>query len=371
MTYKFQNTLNYLRAFLTDQYENLPGIDEKTEAFAERHYVISVLKYVENMRTGKYKDLQKSCDAVRTEHMLRLQSCKQVFQKFEEQKITYAVIKGAQVDKRAYKDLGLRPSGDLDVLIRKSDFTAVKNIFEEEGFVCGKFTSDKTIKKFTRERLLFFNLYGHQAPTFAKIVEDSNHQKHYIEIDTNFSVTWQGDDNVFSNVEILLNETEDVTYHGIQYKALNPELFLLQLCLHNYRDMNSTHAIQQWDIGPRSLFDIYSLVYHQNNYIDIDAFVAWVKKLDYVEQVCYMFYHCNQIFGQLLFMETCLDLLGFQDDDSVNTFGLIKNEKIHWAVPFEELFERENIISLIEPLLTAQDKKNLETTEAFMVADDG
>ena len=53
---------------------------------------------------------------------------------FKENNIAVIVLKGAAIAEELYKDTGLRPMEDIDLLIKKSDWPRVKDVLEKQGY---------------------------------------------------------------------------------------------------------------------------------------------------------------------------------------------------------------------------------------------
>lgn len=117
----------------------------------------------------------------------RFASCREVFRRFEESDIPFAVIKGAVLSQAAYGDPFTRRSGDIDILIGKDDAPRVKEILLGCGFVQGK-VEDGALREFTRREIIFQSAMTHQLPPFTK--KTLNPFCPFVQIDVNTDIFW-------------------------------------------------------------------------------------------------------------------------------------------------------------------------------------
>ena len=108
---------------------------------------------------------------------------------FEKSSIQYVITKGVYAAKTAYINEGLRRSDDLDVIINRDDYSKVKNILQDHGYIQGYY-DPKTgkITKFTRKQELFYLSFTDQSAPFVKKTGDDFLP--IVNLDINFQIFW-------------------------------------------------------------------------------------------------------------------------------------------------------------------------------------
>lgn len=346
---KYQIVKACLNSFI-DRKGIVPKFDySDIEELAFRHRISPVVKYV--------CSIENSIDRNKTKnrHYQRIYNLCNVFNKLDKKSIPYAVIKGAYLDKIAYKNLGLRSSKDIDILIDKKNYTILCEILEAEGFVCGYYDEEKDeIKKYSRDLILYNYLYTHQAATYVKRVKVDG-AWYTIKVDINFSVTWGEDTDGYRNSAEILNNLRYVEYEGIRYKVLTPEYFLLQLCLHSFRDMNSIVLIYKNKYSLRLLCDVYYYIVNDLETVNADKFVDVVKQLGYEKSIYHILYYVREVFGDNNWVTYVMDTLGENSKKWVSLFGLTDEERKVWNINFLERILCDDLFEKIKPMLTDSD----------------
>ena len=232
----------------------------------------------------------------------------------------------------------------------------------DEGFVCGYYdkNSDKIIN-YPRETILFHYLYTHQAATYVKRVSYDDENYFTVRIDINFSISWQEDvDGEIYTVDIL-KHTIYVDYLGLRYKILSPEYFLLQLCLHSFRDMNSIVLIYNNKYVLRLLCDVFYYIVGEQNKIDFDRFIDIAKKYRYERQIYYIFYYISKEFKNDPIVEYVKSQLNQNSHRYVNYFGLSEEEMKMWNIDFTMRVTCGDISKYIVSSLNTNDLNKINT----------
>lgn len=336
-----------LQAFSRNENINSQFDISAVEKFATKNKILSIIKYV--CKIDNKTELNKN----KCRHYQGISNCVNVFKKLECKAIPYAVIKGSYLDKTAYLNRGLRSSNDIDILIDRRNYKILCEILESEGFVCGYYDYiSKEICKFSRKVIMYNYLYTHQAASYIKTVT-TNDYFYIIKVDINFSISWGEDVSWDKYTAELLKNTREVEYEGLLYKVLNPELYLLQLCLHSYRDMNSIVLIYKNKYILRLLCDVY--YYLLREIINIDLFIETVKKYGYERQAYYIFVYIKEFFGNSELIQYILDALGEAANEWISCFGLTEKERKTWNLSFKERIMSDNLFECIKPLLDDAD----------------
>ena len=100
----YETLIQYLNRFAEDDVVINKQEMEKDEALlhlSKRNKVLSIVQYLngENQKEFKVNQLK---------HYARIESCMNLFNTLDNLHIPYAVIKGAYLDKVAYKNIGVR-----------------------------------------------------------------------------------------------------------------------------------------------------------------------------------------------------------------------------------------------------------------------
>ena len=147
------------------------------------YYLLSKIKAA-NVYTKKYKAeaaFNRLCV------FQRYQAVRGVLSDIEKTSIPYALVKGAVLSTAAYGNPYARHSGDVDLLIRRTDIDIVKSLLLENGFIQGRVTANG-IEPFSRRELLFQTTMSHQAAPFIKDI--AHPLCPFINVDVNMTVNY-------------------------------------------------------------------------------------------------------------------------------------------------------------------------------------
>lgn len=140
---------------------------------------------------------------------------KPLFNEIEDLGLRAAVIKGGRLAETLYKDIGLRPFVDVDLLVDYSHRKKLYEILEKHGFLRKSSASEDM--ELGEGRYSFWTL----RPYFCK-------KRLFIEIHYNFP----GLHIPFSLEEDLWNRLQSTKIGEAEAKVLSPEYELCLLCLH-------------------------------------------------------------------------------------------------------------------------------------------
>lgn len=314
---------------------------------------------------SEYENQYKT--ALKTESVLnkisvnqRYKICSDLFSKFDEYKIPYAVIKGAVLSETAYRDPFCRQSGDIDLLINRKDIDNVKKLMLEEGFVQGRVT-EKGIEPFTRKELLFQSAMSHQTAPFIK--KTDNKFCPYVNVDVNLDILW-GESDRRSDMDYVLKNTLSTAMFNVPIKKLTPEMELISLCLHHYKDMNSLYLLYNRGLSLSLFCDIY--FYIKNAEIDPKALLCHCQSLDVREYVYYCLYYTRLIFEDCN-SEKYMQLLYLPRAESlINTFGLTDDERQAWDIDFFTRLFETNLQDYFEKTLSKEALEKIQINRELM-----
>lgn len=293
----------------------------------------------------------------------RFQKCEMLFKCMEENEIKYAVVKGAVLSNMCYQNPYVRISGDIDILIERRDLDYVKEIISEQGFVQGRIGSNG-IKKYSREKLLFYTFTSHQIAPFLKI--NDSEVCPYIEIDLNTDILW-GESVNKVDIGWILSQRKRTALDGIHFWKLDTKIEFICLCLHHYKDMNSIYLLYQGGLCLNLFIDIY--FYVKSNYNDLLSVSELYELCDFLgvsKYVYYCLYYTDFIFNDeslKLFYE------GKETEETMNIldcFGLDESELQKWKIGFLERLFDGCIKSYMEENLPYKLREKIKINQMFL-----
>lgn len=290
----------------------------------------------------------------------RFRACEKVFYAFEENRIPYAVIKGAVLSAAAYGDAFMRCSGDIDILIRRKDIDMAKNILRSNGFIQGRICDGK-IKEFTRRELVFQSAMSHQTAPFIK--ETGGKLSPFVKADVNFDIMW-GESSMKADMDFVLSHTEKTELCGVLFQKLTPEMEFISLCLHHYKDFNSIYLIADRGMQLSHLCDI--LYYLRSCSPSAALLFEMCQTLGVTDYIHYCLYFTNCIFAD----PTVSEYLGIFDkmkaQDLTPFYGLCESERKKWDIPFEERLFDKDFPGKFYQALSDEDKAKVKTNRDLM-----
>ena len=188
---------------------------------------------------------------------------------FKEERIKVVLLKGGFLSEYVYKDIGLRPFSDIDILIERKSMKKAKNIMGKLGFVEGKFNKiEKKIEEFSKSQKIINERYtGHLE--FVKY--DNKMSNGLITIEIHSNIFWNDEErhfvgniaSVWRNLILLRNGKGKGLYR------LSNEYFLLHSCFHLFKDATSIGKIaESRDLRLLNFTDIYEIIMHFNSKLD-------------------------------------------------------------------------------------------------------
>lgn len=178
---------------------------------------------------------------------------KLISSRFYEANIKHVFLKGSVLASTIYP-IGTRASNDIDLLIPKEAIETAKKILYELGFVQGKYNyKNDTIEKFDDYAIKqSIKDRGETAP-FIKIINETAIKT--LDVDVNFSLDWNSDDNdevvdKFLQERILIPIDNNTSIY-----SLKEEHLFIQLCIHLYKDSALLNIVKK-----RKVLDLYKFV---------------------------------------------------------------------------------------------------------------
>lgn len=268
--------------------------------------------------------------------------------------MSYAVVKGQCLSLQAYNDIYKRNSSDIDILISRKDLLLFEDKLEKRQFKC------VTSSRYDR---LFYNMHSHQAPPYTKGIT---------EIDINFDIFWG--EYIGKRVDIadFLSDTIEVDICGCKVKTLPPIKALIQLILHNYKDINSIFLLSSRKVIKKSQFkDVFYLL--KNNLLDIpmDKLYALCSSYGIIPYMYYMLYYTNVIYEDEMLKKYVTAFKTPDGSQLLNCYGLNEYERHEWRYDFNKRLNSENIYNLIKEDLTEKDLDKIKINKRVLLGEEG
>jgi hypothetical protein len=253
-----------------------------------------------------------------------------VSSELEKYNIDYVITKGIYVSKMAYINESYRHSEDLDVIIKREDYSKVKEILNNHGYVQGIYNSEtKKVEKFSRNQELFYLSFTQQSAPFLK--ETGNELIPVVNLDLNFHIFWNENDAV--DISKLINNSQVFNYKGYKVKTFQDEYMLLHICLHAYFDMNSVYILyKSYSYRLKYFVDVYGFIKRAN--ISWKRFKAICMDYKVEKYIMYILYYTAIVFQD----DSLLTITGLEvpSKEFLKQFGLENEGYFTWKESFME-----------------------------------
>ena len=153
---------------------------------------------------------------------------KPLLKSFEEKKIPVILLKGIALGVTIYPSVGIRPMGDVDILIREKDILEVNETFKSFGYCAADIDpQDIVAGKTNYLTTLFYPGKNHWFHVHRHLINSTL---------PNFSYISK------LNMEKIWQKTQPIEISGIKTLGLSPEHQIIYLCEHS---MRVTHSFRQ------------------------------------------------------------------------------------------------------------------------------
>ncbi|MBE7057143.1 MAG: hypothetical protein E7388_06885 [Ruminococcaceae bacterium] len=261
--------------------------------------------------------------------------------------VPYAVIKGEALSKQAYGSVGQRTSSDIDILVSRKYLNDIELSLLSAGF--------ENTQKSRQDRILMLS-NSHQVAPWIKVFKPWG----YLVVDLNFDIFWGEYEGTRINIEEFLSDTIDVDIYENTIKALSPPKAMVQLVLHNYKDMNSVFLLTTRNRLKKTMFeDLYYLLKNNLDTISIEKLYTISEEYKIIPYVFYMFYYTSKIFNDDILKRYVEAFRTKEGDALLDFYGLCDKERKEWKCDFETRLKSKNIFDLIKNDLTEKDKEKI------------
>lgn len=264
----------------------------------------------------------------------------------ELEKINYAVIKGEALSMQIYGKPNKRHSGDIDILVGKSDIVRVENLLQNNGFM-----QLKNKKLNEREKRILCFLYSHQIPSYYKIKYNL-----ILNIDVNFDIYWGEYDGKRIYMKNFLQNEERLYIYGQNLKVLSKEKAFVQLILHHYKEMNSIYHLLQYNCIRTNYFsDIRDFIIYNRDIFTEEKVSNIGEKYNIKEYIYYMLYYIKRIFKEKSWNKYIEYVECDKGKRIIETLGLNGNERKNWTIPFEKRLNNDRLHDEVINLVNKND----------------
>ncbi|MEJ6950339.1 nucleotidyltransferase family protein [Natronospora cellulosivora (SeqCode)] len=263
-----------------------------------------------------------------------------IFNKLE--KINYAIIKGEPLSILAYGEKGIRTYNDIDILVSKKNLLKVSGILREKA---------KVEENLTREEKILLYSLSHQIQPINIIYKNIT-----INIDLNYDILWGEYKGQPIDIEEFLSDNIQMNIYGCCIKTLTPLKAFIQLCLHNYKDLNSVFILaSRHKISLSSFKDIYNLLINNLDKISIDELYNKCKKYKILPYIYYILFYTNKIYKNNIIDKYVQSFKTSEGVSLLNSYGLNNKERKEWRISFQDRLKCENLYDIIKSDLTEKD----------------
>lgn len=265
--------------------------------------------------------------------------------------VPYAVIKGEPLSLLCYNKKSVRNSQDIDILIDRQHISYFERLLQENDFI-RLINQDEFVN---RESRILCISQSHQIPPYVK--ETSNQQ---IEIDINFDIFWGEYTGKRIDIAEFLADTIVQDIYGCKVKVLSPLKAMVQLILHQYKDMNSIFLLATRKSIKYSMFkDVYCLWKNNQEAISLEKLYAISLEYEIIPYVFYVLYFTNWIF-QNSDLNKYVDAFRTSEGESLlDYYELAEKERKTWRYDFKTRLESDNLYNLIKNDLTEKDQEKI------------
>lgn len=290
----------------------------------------------------------------------RFSACEPVFKKLGQRGIRYAVVKGAVLSKDAYCDPYIRNSGDLDLLIRKEDAEAVKEMLLEEQFEQGRLVEGE-ILPYSRRELLYHTALSHQLASFLK--QTGRRFCPVVNVDVNFNIYW-GESGKQADMAEVLRHTQTEELFGVRFCKLDAVHSFVALCMHHYKDMNSAYLLVEGSLQLNLFSDLYFYLKEQRP--EPAKLKKAAEKLGVQSYIDYCLYYTQCVFQDLFLNEYTKLFEDAREETLLSCYGLNDAERRQWKTPFLERLFDETFPETFADALSKKEREKVLINKTMM-----
>lgn len=260
---------------------------------------------------------------------------------------TYAHIKGEVLSLQAYGSVGNRNTSDIDLLIPRKELSKVEKMLIEIGF--------KQPYLSRSDKIMILSSSHQTLPWYKKI-----NSLGYVNIDLNLDLFWGEYEGKRINISKFLDDNIEVEIYGCRVKTLSPLKAMVQLVLHDYKDLNSIFLLATRRIINLGMFkDIYYLLKNNIEDVFLDKLYAISSEYEIIPYVYYVLYHTGLLYHDETLQKYIKAFKTSEGEALLNCYGLNESERREWKFDFKTRLESQNLYELIRNDLTDKDREKI------------
>lgn len=253
--------------------------------------------------------------------------------------LSMAVRKGGHLAFHIYREPGLRPMGDFDVLVTREEAPAVAAALCDLGYLEGELAADDQIRPFTRRQRVFWHMHGSDLPRLSRRAGSPFIPAFCVDINVELTLPGKGPR---VPVDEFLARAVPGSIGGTPCSILAPEDTLIDLSLNLYK----SSTILRFMAGGKhrrllKYVDLAEFLSHVGPGFRWQVVAERVKALGVGAAVYYALAHLDMLFPGSVPVEVLADLGGSVAEPAafLQAYGQwdLAEPRI-WQVPFLEWF---------------------------------
>jgi len=250
-----------------------------------------------------------------------------VISKLQHMGVVCIPVKGVHLIPNMYKDLGVRYSGDADLLFKHSDIDKIENVMKSLNYIKGSYNAkENKVTPIDRVSEIKWKMFKGNLSDYIKVT-DSEYCP-FFKLDLRFAL-----DDALDKKPV-----EEIINSFIDSKKINPSHILIHLCTHFYREAKNTVTIfYAKDMNLIKLCDIreYIIQYMDNNVLR--ECIDFAHKYNFEKHLYYTMFFLKLIYKDG-YEQDIMDSLQINDFGFLNTYG--ENTKDEQYVFEKDFYQR-------------------------------
>ncbi|MCX4713023.1 MULTISPECIES: nucleotidyltransferase domain-containing protein [Streptomyces] len=157
--------------------------------------------------------------------------------------LSFALRKGLLLATRYYRDLGVRPMMDIDLLVDRESGAAVVDALAGLGYSTGKVSDNgRVIHPLPRDEELFWRLHTNVLPPLFRLTGDSTVRIYNVDLSRELSLPGSG---MQISTREVLSRARTVTIGTVDTLAAGPEDLVLDLCAHTFKESTTLRYLHR------------------------------------------------------------------------------------------------------------------------------
>ncbi|QMU69773.1 nucleotidyltransferase family protein [Streptacidiphilus sp. P02-A3a] len=280
----------------------------------------------------------------RNEALLR--ELRAVLTAFHEVGLKVVPRKGAYLSWAVYREPEVRPMGDLDLMVRHDQIGEAEAVLDSLGYATGTLSpSLRVLDPLDRQTLAFWRIYTNNAPTRFRLTSVEQVQAYSVDLVHNLFLPRSG---YSMPVDPLIDRAQLVDFRGAPFWALPPELHLVDIAAHLFKESTTISYINAGRHQSLSQFRDLAELIEQHPTLDWTAVVDAASGAGIEAPIYFALAHLNVIYVGTVPQEPLGRLHAAVERSSPNVldeYGAVDlGQPARWRVGFlERMFERSRV----------------------------